>query len=172
MGFGASPSYIFGTPGVKHIRVIEKDSDNNTASYDITVTVAQNTPPTVTIKAPVPNQVIHVGESINLKGESSDPNEPGGQLACSSLSWTYQPTYIIWPASFAGVGCQVQGFKFSNSGYYTIALTGTDSMGATGTATVDVTVVDADAPWAYITGPLNEELQANQTATLTGMGYD
>jgi hypothetical protein len=168
MGYGASLPYVFSTPGLRHIRVTAKDSDNHAATYDITVTVAQNTPPTVTIVAPTPNKVFHIGESTGLTGNSSDPNEPGGALPCSSLYWTYKATYGISIPGSAGSGCSLPFFKFSSAGDYTIVLTGTDSMGAKGYATVNVKVVEPGTPTAYITGPTDEALYADQKATLKG----
>ncbi len=172
MGSGPSLPYGFSTPGLQHIRVTAEDSDGNAANYDITVTVAQNTPPTLTIVAPTPNKVFHTGESTGLTGKATDPNEPSGTLLCSSLFWSYRLTNGISIPVSIGTGCSQALFKFGSSGDYTITLIGTDSMGAKGSASVNVKVVEVGVPTAYITAPTDEALNADETVALKGYGND
>lgn len=177
LGTGPSLTHSFTTPGLRHLSVSTKDSAGNPASYNVTITVAQNTAPTVTINDMVTNKVlhsivVHTNESFNLGSTSSDPNEPGGVLPCNNLTWSYKPTFGFSVPVSLGAGCHRDLIKFANTGDYTITLVGIDSLGAKGSAQLAVKVIEIGAPKASILAPTDSALTADQTATLTGTGLD
>ena len=172
IGSGASLPYGFTTPGVRHLTVSTTDSDGNQASHSITITVADNTPPTFTIEQPAANAVIFKGANNNLEGTSYDPNEPNDKLPCNKLFWSYRRSGRISYDVFLGSGCSIPFVKFTNTGEHVITLSGTDSLGAKGSTQITVKVVEPGSPIAEILEPEDSALYADQAVMLVGSAYD
>src|SRR5262249_33492607 len=110
------------------------------------------------------------GFSYVFDSSSFDPNEVFFSLPCNALKWT---------SSNAGdpsaIGC-TPTFNFSTLGSRTLTLTGTDSQGATGTANVSISVVNAPTnspPVVTILNPLNNYyLDPYKAVNLKGTAVD
>ena len=130
--FEPDPVHIFRQPGVYEATVTVTDDDGKTASdtVAVTVTAPANLPPRVDAVAdpasgPGPLRV-------ELEAVGSDPE--GGQL-------TYQWDFGDGGGQFG----RVVEHTYEAAGEYTATVTARDSGGATGTATVEITVEDPPA---------------------------
>ena len=132
-------SYTFTTEGSHEVTVRAHTSTGAGTSKTITVDIV-NTPPRVSIIRPIAGEELLRDQPFLLRGSSRDPNEPGGRLDCSQLTWESN----VAEDGFRAAGCEVE-VSFRTSGARTLTLTGIDSQGATGTASVDIEVVDPPA---------------------------
>lgn len=174
MGFGKNIQFGFASSGSRIITVTVTDDEGLNCKDSITVKVSANTAPSVKITYPTHNQQLSTGVTYNFTGTSYDPDEPGGVLPCSNLSWTSQKvgSATIVPM---GTGCGIPA-KFLNTGDYVIKLKGTDSHGGTGTTSVTIKVVEAPAsgpPVVTMLFPVgNELLYSDVPVTLKGYATD
>lgn len=137
LGTGKKVEFAFTTTGARTITATATDSDGASTKSTITVHVAPNSPPSMKIVKPAPNQgLLFFGNSYTFEGSSFDVNEPGHVLPCSALKWTSSKPSDPFPLT----GCLPQ-VKFPTSGPRTITLSGKDSQGASGSANVTVNVV-------------------------------
>lgn len=153
LGTGSGPNpevaYTFTTLGPRTITATGTDSRGQTGTATLNINVV-NTPPTVAISSPYGGQQFFRGVSYTLRGVSYDRNEPGYQLACSGMVWKDGSTTL-------GAGCDLP-VSFVSNGPHTLTLTGTDSHGGSGSASVNISVVDPPAnlpPVVNITSPQN-----------------
>jgi len=95
----------------------------------------------VSISTPFTNQQFYQGLAYTLHGSSYDRNEPNAELSCagSSLRWT---TGVALDPQVTGCDPQI---TFASPGPRTLTLTGTDAFGATGTVSVNITVLPPPA---------------------------
>lgn len=174
LGFGKNAQFTFTSSGQRTVTVTVTDDEGLTRKDSITVTVSANTAPSVKITYPTNNQQLYTGVTYNFTGTSYDPNEPGGVLPCSNLSWTSQKvgSATIVPL---GSGCGIPA-KFLNTGDYVIKLKGTDSHGGTGTTSVTIKLIAPPAsgpPVVTMLYPVgNELLYSDQPVTLKGFATD
>ncbi len=155
-GTGQSVSKVMGVAGTFTIKLTVTDSNNNSATDTVLVTVNPNQAPTVSAGV---NQSVRFNQAtINLNGSASDAD---GSIA--SLQWIQtsgtavtitNPTSLA--ASFANPGVGVYGFR----------LTATDNDGASTSANVTVTVVANTAPVANAGADI--AARKNQLATFNG----
>lgn len=125
-----------------------------------------NQAPTATITAPADGATVDEFESVSFQGSADD--EEDGSLTGSSL---------VWSSNLDGpIGT---GTSFSRNdltpGNHAITLTATDSEGASGSATADLTVNDLpnEAPTAQITAPTDGgSAEASESVTFTGTATD
>ena len=168
-GSTAQVGYTFTTVGPRTLTASATDSSGKTATAQISINVV-NTPPTVTITAPSSDSSVFRGSPLTLRGISYDPNEANQALECSSLRWTSSVS-----ADGAVTGCTAS-LTFSSVGVRTLTLTGTDSQGANGTATMNITVVNPPPdlpPTVNITSPANNAgVSFNQSLTLSATAND
>ncbi len=136
MGQGKQIQFTFSSPGTRTVTATAIDSQGATNKASIIVNVG-NTPPTVTIKKPTPGQSFYTGFTYVFEGDSSDMNEQFFKLPCSSLKWTSNKAGDPFPVT----GC-TPSVSFPTIGIRAITLTGTDSQGATDTATVLIVVAN------------------------------
>jgi serine protease len=117
------PGLSFGT------HTITATATSHGVSHSTSVTVERtNVPPTVTIVTPATGSSFYAGQSISLLGQSSDPNEPLGQLASGQVTWKSGSTLLG-----TGYSVDVPPNTFV-PGTYTIQFQGTD-----GVSTADAT---------------------------------
>ena len=156
--------------GTHTVTATAKDSGGYTLTDTVSVTVANN-PPNVWITKPLPGDTVYRGQAINLRGASSDADEPGGRLPCGSLRWTSSVSGDPLPRN----GCDVS-VAFASNGTRTLTLTGTDSDGGQGTATVTITVQEPPSdlpPTVTITSPSNAAIVSPDTSlSLSGTATD
>ncbi len=183
----ANGRHTFQTAGDHTISVTVHDSAGATASTSITVHVL-DTPPVAAIVNPTATSVIYANTSLYwLQGMATDANEPGGQLACSRVTWSVTPSTtasgsVQAPADTCG-GNPMQQATYPDPGQYTVSLTATDPEGMTDVKSITVDVVAPPAvpvPIVSITAPatgdtfgdsesipLAGKLQETKSATLT-----
>lgn len=152
LGSGWTVDYTFTSLGPRTITATATDSVGSTSSVSVSINVV-NTPPTVAISSPFSGQQFFRGVSYTLRGVSYDRNEPNFQLACNKLSWASSVAGDAFPKS----GCDVAA-SFASNGPRTLTLTGTDSHGGSGSASVNITVIDPPAnlpPVVNLTSPKN-----------------
>ncbi|HPB99378.1 MAG TPA: S8 family serine peptidase, partial [Polyangiaceae bacterium] len=89
LGTGISithPSLSYGT------HVITATATSRGVSHSTSITVTRtNVTPTMTILAPQAGTPLYTGQIISLLASSSDPNELGGTLSDSQVSWLREP---------------------------------------------------------------------------------
>jgi hypothetical protein len=139
----------------------------DTVSIVISSTVQQNTSPTATIVTPTAGSFTDA-QTITFAGAGTDAED--GALTGSSMVWTSSLDVNLGTGNFF----QKSGLS---EGTHTITLTVTDSRGATGTATVQITVSDAavvnTAPQAFIVTPSNNQTVTTlQTVIFSGTATD
>lgn len=142
------------SPGTHVVTAQAQDTQGATASDSISVT-AENVPPTATIVTPEENATLYRDTPYVFDADVNDVNEPLADL-CAATEWTSSSS------DPALQGCAPQA-TFTSNGARTLTVTVTDEHGLSGTATVDVQVVDPPP-----TGPPNVTiLQPND-----GAGFD
>jgi hypothetical protein len=170
IGFGASFTRNNLAPGTHTITLTATDSKGatGTATVQITVQATSNQTPSAQISAPANQAVFQQGAAINFAGTGNDAED--GALTGASLVWT---------SNMGGQLGTGASFTLNNlaAGTHTITLTATDSNGATGTATVQITVQAAlgnQAPSAQIAAPANGGIfiRLVDNITFTGSATD
>ncbi len=101
-------------------------------------------PPTATIVQPFDLELFGIGETVDLEGSCTDPNQADGTLGAV---WTYQittggPEVQIYTDPIGGDGTTTGQWYNPPLGDYTIRLTCTDDAGNTGVDARDISVVD------------------------------
>lgn len=125
-----------------------------------------NQAPDVTISAPADGATVDEFMSISFEGNASDPED--GVLTGSALVWTSSIDGNI------GTGTSFARSDLS-AGNHVITLIATDSEGGSGTAGVDLTVVEIpnDRPVATITAPASgSSAESGTSVTFEGTAED
>lgn len=147
LGTGAVQSAAL-SQGNHTITLVATDSAGNTGSDSVavTVTTSQNQAPTAIIDAPNQGDIFTEGETIQMVGHASDPED--GELLGNAL---------IWSSSSGALGNGPQVSLLNASiGEHQIVLTAIDSQGLSGLATVGITVLPLGSnrpPVVSITSP-------------------
>jgi photosystem II stability/assembly factor-like uncharacterized protein len=136
--------------------------------WQLNVTGATNNAPAVVISAPAATQTIAKGASISFTGTFSDPD--GGDSAAGM--WHFSDDWSLTAATSGGT----RSHPFHRGGLFPVTLSATDTSGAIGAATVNVTVIESgDACASPIvipaSGPFPYTLTVN-TAGSTTQGSD
>ncbi len=147
-------NHTFTTPGPRVFTVTATDPEGASASASANIDVI-NTPPDVNITRPRVNETVTQGVGFVLLGGAIDANE--GVLNCTRLRWTSNNPSDPMPANNCPDAEGIVKVKFTSSGSRTIALTGTDSLGASDAVTVPITVENNGRPLATIVTPLEGE---------------
>jgi hypothetical protein len=119
------------------------------------VTAVANSAPAVTITGPAAGAVFAVNTTVMLTGAFTDPDAGDSHAALWSITAPGQPTITV-PGVVHPDGRVTATYAFAAAGTYHVALTVTDSAGASGTATTvggaDARVVVFDAAAGKVTG--------------------
>ena len=152
--FGPNPQHIFGDDGIHSGQLTVTDMTGLTATQDFTVNVT-NVPPSVDAG---PAKSSLWGQPVAFHANGSDP----GTVDNANLlySWNFGD-----PASPVGAVGQDVSHTYAQPGNYTATVTVTDPDGASGTATVPVTVTQRATTAAY-DGPVLSP--PGKVITLTG----
>jgi serine protease len=155
----ASPSDL--SYGDHIITATVTDSAGQVRTDSINVTIV-NDPPTMTILSPTTSGPFFVGQSIQLLAQSSDANEASLKLADSAVAWSSSLD------GFLGTGHSL--LTTLSAGVHAITVTGTDPLGATGTASIGIEVVvpTSGFPTATILSPASTD----GSATVFLQGFD
>jgi hypothetical protein len=129
------------TLGAHTITLTATNSYGTTASTSAVITISDNAPPTATINTPAGGETFARGEPITFHGEGADAED--GSLTGASL---------VWSSSVDGtIGSSASLIKTTLSeGTHVIALTATDSEGATSTDTVTLYIQGALTDTCYV----------------------
>jgi glucose/arabinose dehydrogenase len=99
-----------------------------------------NTPPTATIQAPVDGSEFYIGQTIELRGKATDPED--GQLTGTSLQWQVNLIHNTHVHTLTGLTGNLNTFQAATdhdaNAHYRITLIATDSLGRSDQKTVDI----------------------------------
>lgn len=169
-GAFAELTHTFDTVGSRTILLTVRTGTGAETRVNTTLHVV-NTPPSVTITRPAAGDAHFRDVGINLRGSSFDTNEPDTRLTCDRLRWTSTVASDPFPVT----GCEVD-VTFSNIGPRTLTLTGTDPQGATGSASVSVTIVEPPTnlpPVVRVTSPENDaQVSIHEAIALSATATD
>jgi PKD repeat protein len=133
LGTGASVTFSNAALGRHRLVLTVTDSQGLTGLASVEVDVVRpgaNRAPTVTISAPANNASLVAGQAVTLTGAATDPED--GALSGPALAWSSSRDGAL------GAGASLSATL--TAGVHTLTLTATDSMGATGSASVTVSV--------------------------------
>ena len=134
----------------------------------ITVDVATNQPPTISVTNPTNNSNITVGQQVALTATASD-----GDGSISSVQFKVNNTNLGSPITSSPY---TTSWTPSVAGSYTITAVATDNLGLTTTSAAIATTVTIpvnQAPVISVTAPANNaSLTTNQAVTLTATAND
>ncbi|MCG8455994.1 MAG: hypothetical protein MI919_06905, partial [Holophagales bacterium] len=143
LGTGASVVTAALSVGSHTLTASVTDSLGATGSASVTFTVAANTPPNVTVTAPADASVFHETVSVTFTGTALDTEDDD---ISTSLAW-----------SSSVDGALASGSTFSTDalsvGLHTITASVTDSHGATGSASINLTIEADQVPVVTILDP-------------------
>jgi hypothetical protein len=103
--------------------------------WELNVVGATNNAPAVGVSAPATALTIAKGANLNFTGTFSDPD--GGDSATGS--WHFPDDWSVAAATSGGT----QAHSFHRAGFFPVTLSATDTFGAVGAATVDITVIES-----------------------------
>jgi subtilisin-like proprotein convertase family protein len=133
--------------GPQVIRATATDNQGATGTTSVTVTVANNRPPTISITAPTNGST--VSGTIAVTATATDPD---GTVASVRFDLPDGTSVTDTTAPFSTT---FDSTKVVNGTGYVIRATATDNQGATAVASVTVTVANNHPPTVVITTPLN-----------------
>ncbi len=168
LGSGPRVTFSNAALGAHRIVLTATDSSGRTGVASIALSVVRpgtNRPPVVTIASPLNGAQLVLGMTGSLQGSATDVED--GALTGSSLAWSSSRDGAL------GTGTSVS--PALTQGVHVVTLTATDSMGATGTASVTVSVNQANnqPPVATITQPATMPTIFQGTAvSFAGTGVD
>ncbi|WP_224362308.1 PKD domain-containing protein [Hyalangium versicolor] len=151
IGTGTQLSFTGAARGAHRLVLSAVDPGGKVGYASVTVNVVPpgtNQKPVVTLTQPTEGARFFTNQTLTLQGSATDAED--GTLGDSALAWTSSKDGSL------GKGRQVTGVLLS-AGVHTLTLTATDSLGATTSASVlvTVTVQGQTPPTATITRPAN-----------------
>jgi len=151
IGTGTQLSWTGAARGSHRLLLTAVDPAGKAGYASVTVSVVPpgtNQRPVVTLSQPSDGAQLLTTQAVTLQGSATDAED--GVLGDAALTWTSNRDGDL------GTGRQRSGVLLS-AGAHTLTLTATDSLGATGSASVLVTVTlpGQTAPTATITRPAN-----------------
>jgi hypothetical protein len=168
LGAGSPLTFSNAALGRHRLVLTATDVAGESAVATVEIEVVQpgtNRAPVVTIAAPLNGATLLVGTAATLTGSALDTED--GPLTGANLAWTSSRDGAL------GTGASVTANL--TQGVHVLTLTATDSMNATGAASVTVSVNSPNnqAPTVSITAPANNATVFQGTSlTFTGTGTD
>jgi hypothetical protein len=168
IGSGGRVTFTNAALGAHRLVLTATDRSGRTGIASISLSVVRpgtNRPPVVTISSPMNGAQLLLGAAAMLQGSATDVED--GALTGASLAWTSSRDGAL------GTGAALS--PMLTQGVHTLTLTATDSMGATGSASVTVSVNQPNnqPPTATITQPASMQTVFQGTAvTFAGSGTD
>jgi len=147
---GVTPLYIFRDPGIFVVNLTVRDAAGNSASIDVTVTVADLTAPVAEAGDDI---MVNQGESAVFNGSMSTDNHVDFPVGA-----TYRWVVEDFDGTFTHLGMEAS-HPFNTVGAYKVTLRLTDAAGNEATDTLTVYVMDTEAPDAreIILSPVDED---------------
>lgn len=139
LGEGRSVSSVDLQPGLHTLTLTAVDSDGAVATDRVRIEMIGNEAPRVSIESPRDGASFPRNDTVTFRGTASDPEE--GELTGESLVWSSDLDGRL------GTGQQVERSDLT-IGAHEITLTATDSLGASDSKTITVTI---DEPSLQIT---------------------
>lgn len=138
-GTGVRPAHTYTAAGSYTARLTVSDGRGLTGSETVTIVVG-NEPPTPTIEAPVAGSLFRAGQTVNLRGSATDPED--GPLPSSALSWHVvlihiDHVHVVGDFTGAQASFLARDDHDADS-YYEVTLTARDSRGQTASRTREV----------------------------------
>ncbi len=168
LGTGEQLSFTNAALGAHRLVLTATDRTGRSGYAAVDVTVVPpgtNRPPTVAIQAPVDGATLTLGQQVTLQGTATDPED--GALSGAALAWTSSRDGAL------GTGSPTSAAL--TQGVHVLTLTARDSLGATATASVTVSVNAANnqPPVVTITSPATGgTVFEGATVTLAGTATD
>ena len=164
-----APTHVYQQSGNYTITLTATNQYGSSAiSKDITVSIAQNQPPTVSISNPPNNSSVVVGQQIALTANATDGDGSVASVQFRVNNVNAGAALIAPPYSTS--------FTPSSAGSYTITAVATDNQGLTAVSTPVTLVVTAStgqAPTVSITSPsAGASLTTNQAVTIEATAAD
>ena len=148
--------------GTHTVRLTASDSAGTTGTANISITIG-NSSPTAAITSPTTGSTVNEGVSVTFVGTGTDTED--GALGGNSMTWRSNKD------GFIGMGTSTTA-TYLSSGSHTITLQVIDSDGATGTASITLTVGNT-VPVAAITYPATgATFSDTDLIVFTGTGTD
>ena len=169
LGSGASVTMPAPSLGTHRIVLTATDRQGLSAYASISISVVaagSNHAPVASISSPSDGASFVEGSVVSLSGSATDAED--GALGGSALAWSSSLDGAL------GSGSSVSSSTLRR-GVHTITLTATDSAGATGSASVGISIVQAGnhAPVATITAPADgAAVFAGTAVTFSGSATD
>jgi len=162
LGTGGSLSLTTLQAGLHTISVSVTDSLGASDTRTLTLTIAPNTEPTLTVTAPADGYNSTEGASVSFAATASDAED--GDLT-PSITWSSD---LDGPLGAGGS----LALTTLQAGAHTITVSVTDSLGASATRTLSLTIAPNAAPVLTISSPadgatITETLPVSFTATAT-----
>ncbi len=144
LGTGAAITRSDLTPGQHTVSLTARDPGGATGAAQVSITVVENQPPTVTIASPADDAEFLDGVAVPLAGSATDPES--GTVPANRLSWSSSRDGGL------GSGASLSASALS-VGTHAITLSATDDRGLAGTATVSIEILPNGSPAATISEP-------------------
>jgi PKD repeat protein len=127
----ADPIHTYTEPGSYTARLTVDDGHDRNPNTTVNIEVGGNEPPTVQITAPLDGATYRAGDTVQLAGSASDPED--GPLTGDALSWhvlLHHGTHLHDIGTFTGEQAEfTTDDEHDADSHYEIALTATDSRG-------------------------------------------
>ena len=132
--YGEGPKYTFNNSGTFEITLVVKDTEGNTHTDTVAITVNDTTKPVANAG---PEQMVNQTDIATFDGSGSSDN-----VAVTNYTWKF---IDIGSHTLYGVG---PNYTFNNAGQFVITLNVTDWAGNSNTSTVTIKVNDTTKPIA------------------------
>lgn len=162
---GTGESLTINTLSIGTHTVTVKATDNGGADGTASVVInVGNSPPTVQIERPLADDAFMTGDFITFDANANDLED--GPLTGAS---------VVWTSNLQGQIGTGESFLTAtlNPGRHEIAVTATDSLGATASATTSITLTADELPAVTISAPTNQaSFKIGETINFVGGAVD